>query len=272
MDIRNLQFKCFYLEVLLVLGFLDVSCVKINRLLVPEIASQAKPPVILDCDYSLENPGKDEGLVVKWFFNERMYPVYQWIPDAKPQELGILKGRLDLSYKASTDRLKMYRALKIEKLGPELEGNYTCTVSTFLSEDSKSGGMLVFIPEKSLELKYPPLWEGTDNNSKIVCYVENIYPRPRLRLFLNESEIENATMNYLELTSGLYNVELVAAVKNLTDGTSILCELNVDMANYTIRKEAIYYKVWNSSNNNARGHRLFLRLFFVVFVMYCFIL
>ncbi|ENN75376.1 hypothetical protein YQE_08151, partial [Dendroctonus ponderosae] len=110
-------------------GIQKISSVKINQLLVPEIASPASSPIILDCDYSLEFP-KDEGLVVKWFFNERLYPVYQWIPDAKPQELGILKGRLDLTFRASEDRYMVHRALKIIQLSPELAGNFTCSVST----------------------------------------------------------------------------------------------------------------------------------------------
>ncbi|ERL90436.1 hypothetical protein D910_07785 [Dendroctonus ponderosae] len=129
-------------------GIQKISSVKINQLLVPEIASPASSPIILDCDYSLEFP-KDEGLVVKWFFNERLYPVYQWIPDAKPQELGILKGRLDLTFRASEDRYMVHRALKIIQLSPELAGNFTCSVSTFSSEDTQTKRMLVF--GKSLE-------------------------------------------------------------------------------------------------------------------------
>lgn len=52
----------------------------------PEVA-QLGDPVVLDCDYTLEE-SLDEGLVVKWFFNEKPTPIYQWIPTKKPQELG----------------------------------------------------------------------------------------------------------------------------------------------------------------------------------------
>ncbi|XP_066147333.1 uncharacterized protein [Euwallacea fornicatus] len=224
---------------ILLFTLLGSSCVKINQLIVPEIASPRMGPVILDCDYSLEFP-KDEGLVVKWFFNEKIYPVYQWIPDAKPQELGILKGRLDLSHKISEDRYKKHRALKIEKLSPELAGNYTCSVSTFSSEDSQTKQMLVF--EKAFELKYPPLWYRSEKESKILCYAEEVFPKPHMRLYLNNSEVENSTVRYQERHSGLFDVEIFTNAVNLVDGTTILCELNVALMNYTTKKEAIYYE------------------------------
>lgn len=52
----------------------------------PEVA-QLGNPVVLDCDYTLEESSVD-GLVVKWFFNEKPGPIYQWIPKHKPQESG----------------------------------------------------------------------------------------------------------------------------------------------------------------------------------------
>lgn len=52
----------------------------------PEVA-QLGNPVVLDCDYTLEE-SLEEGLVVKWFFNEKPTPIYQWIPNKRPQELG----------------------------------------------------------------------------------------------------------------------------------------------------------------------------------------
>lgn len=52
----------------------------------PEVA-QLGDPVVLDCDYTLEE-SLVEGLVVKWFFNEKPSPIYQWIPNKKPQESG----------------------------------------------------------------------------------------------------------------------------------------------------------------------------------------
>ncbi|CAH1988499.1 unnamed protein product [Acanthoscelides obtectus] len=78
------------IRVTLVSGFLrstkTVHSVKINRLDVPQIA-QLGDSVVLDCDYTLEE-SRDEGLVVKWFFNEHPTPIYQWIPNKRPQEIG----------------------------------------------------------------------------------------------------------------------------------------------------------------------------------------
>lgn len=65
---------------------------RINRLQVPEVA-QLGDPVVLDCDYTLEE-SRDDGLVVKWYFNEKPTPIYQWIPNEKPQELGIYQSNL----------------------------------------------------------------------------------------------------------------------------------------------------------------------------------
>lgn len=116
--------------------------VKIQELKVPEITKQGNA-VILDCDYILEDP-LDEGLVVKWFFNEQPIPVYQWIPAKRPQGLGILKNKLNLDYKASQDKNTMHRALHILKSDVELSGEWSCVVSTFKNEDKMSKKMTVF--------------------------------------------------------------------------------------------------------------------------------
>lgn len=119
-----------------------VCSVKIIDLKVPEIIRLGgQDSVILDCEYDAEDTN---GLVVKWFFKNKTQPVYQWIPTKKPQELGILKGKLDLSYKVSDDMFKAHRALRIVKPGTELSGEYTCVVSTFLAEDKKTKHMTVF--------------------------------------------------------------------------------------------------------------------------------
>lgn len=118
--------------------------VKIQDLKVPEITKQGSS-VILDCDYSLEETDQ-KGLVVKWFFNEEPFPVYQWIPGSKtsPQGLGVLKDKLNLDYKASSDENTMHRALHILNPSVELSGEYTCVVSSFHNEDKQSKKMVVF--------------------------------------------------------------------------------------------------------------------------------
>ncbi|KAF5293808.1 hypothetical protein FQA39_LY03293 [Lamprigera yunnana] len=125
--------------------------VKINKLQVPKVI-QHGAPVVLDCDFALEDfddvDDKEVGLVVKWYFNENDHkPVYQWIPGSskRPQELGVLRGRLNLEYAASVDANSIHRALHILKSSPDLSGDYTCHVATFQSEDRKTKSMLVFV-------------------------------------------------------------------------------------------------------------------------------
>uniref|UniRef100_A0AAR5PQ15 Immunoglobulin V-set domain-containing protein n=1 Tax=Dendroctonus ponderosae TaxID=77166 RepID=A0AAR5PQ15_DENPD len=112
------------------------------------------------------------------------------------------------------------------------------------------------VPEKSLELKYPPVWYRSERNSKVLCYAEQVYPKPEMRLYLNSSEAENVTLKYQETPSGLFDVEISISSDSLIDGTVILCELHVALTNYTVRKEAIYYeeetvsssaKIWRTS-------------------------
>lgn len=120
------------------------TTIKIHELKVPDVTKQGKS-VILDCDYSLEETDH-KGLVVKWFFNQEPYPVYQWIPGSKmaPQGLGILKDKLNLDYKASENENMMYRALHILEPSAELSGEYTCVVSSFHNEDKQTKKMVVF--------------------------------------------------------------------------------------------------------------------------------
>lgn len=109
----------------------------------PEIIQYGvQDAVILDCDYSYGN--NTSGLVVKWFFKNKARPVYQWIASQKPQDMGILRGRVDLTYRASSDPLKMHRALRIVKPNTDISGDYTCVVSTFMEEDSRTKQMIVF--------------------------------------------------------------------------------------------------------------------------------
>jgi hypothetical protein len=99
-----------------------VMCVRIKEMVVPPILRNGTEEfVILDCDYEIEESEK-KGLMVKWFFKELRLPVYQWIPNQSPQDLGILRGRVSLDYKAHQDKHKMYRALKITRPTVELSG------------------------------------------------------------------------------------------------------------------------------------------------------
>lgn len=66
-----------------------------------------------------------KGLVVKWFHERKQSPVYQWIPKQKPIDLGILKGKLNLDFRADSDEFKLHRALQIIRPTIELSGKGT---------------------------------------------------------------------------------------------------------------------------------------------------
>lgn len=118
---------------------------RIRELRVPDvILNGTNKPVVLDCDYVLDTADMVSGLVVKWYFNNHPAPVYQWIVKQKPQVLGVLKGKVNLDYRASAEESTMYRAIEIITPTTELSGEYKCTVSTFDQEDSKSKKMIVY--------------------------------------------------------------------------------------------------------------------------------
>lgn len=120
------------------------AIIKIVDLRVPHtLESGSTQDVILDCDFEVQDD--QNGLEVKWFYEGEVKQVYQWLPNiSKPQALGILKDRLDLSYKVSSDKNKMYRALKIIDVTPDLTGTYTCKVSTFENEDKATKKMIIY--------------------------------------------------------------------------------------------------------------------------------
>jgi len=121
-----------------------VTGLHINEIDVPKVIKNGTVEfVTLDCDYTLEENEKP-GLVVKWYFNNQDSPVYQWIPNQRPQDLGILRGKLNLDFRVSEDTYKMYRALRIKEPHTDLSGKYLCQVSTLFNNAYKSGTMLVY--------------------------------------------------------------------------------------------------------------------------------
>ncbi|XP_011705845.1 PREDICTED: uncharacterized protein LOC105461049 [Wasmannia auropunctata] len=98
--------------------------------------------VILDCDYALENTSS-HGLVVKWFFNDNQV-VYQWIYGKKPLADDPAAKYVDLTYKASNDPFTEYRAMKLDKPGIDLTGNYTCVISTYADERTANASMVIY--------------------------------------------------------------------------------------------------------------------------------
>ncbi|KAK2707475.1 hypothetical protein QYM36_015242, partial [Artemia franciscana] len=120
---------------------LGVEIVNIN---VPKaIENGTVSSLVLDCDYNVPEDEKN-GLVVKWYLRDIPVPVYQWIPGRKPQDLGLLKGKVNLEYRASEDYHKKYRSLNILNPTTELSGEYKCHVSTLEDEKEAKAIMTVY--------------------------------------------------------------------------------------------------------------------------------
>ena len=109
-----------------------------------EIEHGRNDELVLDCDFEIQDTADANGLEIKYYWNVSDL-VYQWVPyRSAPQALGILKDRLDLSYKVTDDAQTMFRAMKIKRISPELSGLYTCKISSFLSEDTQSKKMIIY--------------------------------------------------------------------------------------------------------------------------------
>jgi len=85
--------------------------------------------------------------------------VWFFISGKPPQDLGILKKRLDLSYRATDHLASMHRALYINRPTTELSGDYKCLVSTFKEEDFMVKKMVVF---GELKLSHFPHYDSCE--------------------------------------------------------------------------------------------------------------
>uniref|UniRef100_T1H7W0 Ig domain-containing protein n=1 Tax=Rhodnius prolixus TaxID=13249 RepID=T1H7W0_RHOPR len=157
------------------------DALRIKHLLVPTVIENGtQSTAILDCDYIYDQPPL--GLVVKWFFNNQPNPVYQWIPNKRPQDLGVLKGKLNLDYKASDEASKMHRALQIVNPTTDLSGEYRCVVSTFDDEATEAKKMIIF--EQSVTPYYytrernkirDKIFASLNGNRKNVTFIGSLF-------------------------------------------------------------------------------------------------
>ncbi|XP_050692320.1 uncharacterized protein LOC126983566 [Eriocheir sinensis] len=163
--------------------------VRILRLSVPPAVKAESGPALLDCVYVL-GAGQGEaatgdaanwttdGLVIKWYIDN--LPVYQWIPPGRPQAMGVLAGRVDPSYRASPHPWDAHRALYIPRPLPALSGRYTCTVSTFENEHTRSAPLLVWREARRISLNY---WRPSEHLLNVTCTADEVAPRPALTLY-----------------------------------------------------------------------------------------
>lgn len=166
---------------LLVVSSIHVfSALEIRRLTVPRwVPNGTDEGVILDCEYEYNQ--NDLRLVIKWFFNDDLEPVYQWIPQLNLRHVsGVLLNRLDMDYSASpTDPYSQYRALKIAKPSTELSGKYTCLIMSLAGQDSKHQEMTVYAPAQRFHFDYTI----THDVVNFTCTATSLNPEPRMKIF-----------------------------------------------------------------------------------------
>ncbi|XP_045478081.1 uncharacterized protein LOC123683217 [Harmonia axyridis] len=225
------------------------TSVKINKLQVPEVIKYGAP-VVLDCDFTLEET--DQDLVVKWYFNRNNRSlVYQWIPASqnRPQVLGVLKDHLNMEYATGLDAYSKQRALHILDAGPDLSGDYTCSVSTMQSEDIRTKSMLVFVPERSLMVRRMSAGQG---KIRVQCLAEGVYPNPIVMLYSLERDIGPAAVTSRQ-RGELYDVSATATLDELQEPEEFACDLTIPQANYSVRRETVIYPGNNGTHlGNAK--------------------
>nr|XP_018914140.1 PREDICTED: uncharacterized protein LOC109042038 [Bemisia tabaci] len=250
--------------------------VQITDLRVPAfVENGTRPGALLDCEYSLrpDELNKEAGLVVKWFFNNSAAPVYQWIPGKKPQDLGILKGRLRLDYASSEHRATKHRALYILNPTTELSGEYKCQVSTFDDEDFMVKKMLVFATGKPFDLSLNKYGSESVN---ISCKALGVYPEPKMTLFTESgtktrAPVKGASVETL-VRGAVYDImaSTVLPEAELTTSTVIVCELKIPATNVT-RRQTVSYNPGSmeslSSSSGTHKEMLHVRYLIVGFLV-----
>lgn len=120
--------------------------VKIIRYSIPRMVDASNTSeLILDCEYVYD--ANDLMLVVKWFHNNSPEPVYQWIPDRDVRYVGeLLKWRIDWNYSVNpNDVFSKFRALRLRNnITVDLNGNFSCIVSSLAGQDIRMGQMVVY--------------------------------------------------------------------------------------------------------------------------------
>ncbi|XP_035208727.1 uncharacterized protein LOC118183330 [Stegodyphus dumicola] len=227
---------------------ITVCCgVEIKRLSVPRwIENGTESSITLDCEYIYNE--NDIRLVVKWFFEENLEPVYQWIPELGVRHTsGILNGRLDLDYAVNTvDAYSRYRALKISQPSTELSGKYTCLVTSLAGQDSRAQLMTVFVPAQTVDVKY----HSTSSHLNVSCEAKGLFPRPKLQLYrilsMDRSpavvkDVQTSTTN----SKDLYNAYLHRNFEHKelsSPGTAgFECVVEIPGTNYQMKKRVTYY-------------------------------
>ncbi|XP_021946109.1 uncharacterized protein LOC110844259 [Folsomia candida] len=237
-----------------------VCSVKITELRVPQnVLNGTHEPVILDCDFTLEEDEHKTGVVVKWFFNRGPSYVYQWIYGQKPVGLGILRNRLDLDYVASDEDWNRHRALKITNPTTELTGDWLCRVSTFKLDAMKTAKMIVFAPQKVHDIAL--VSRPTADSINISCWATGAYPEPKLTITYGNYELPDVRTDSL-WSEGAYNVAVHTEIKDsdLSAPLPVIfdCELKIPNTSYIHRKNLLYAGPIKETETSAAGSKMMM--------------
>lgn len=96
--------------------------------------------LVLDCEYEID---PDESMfVLKWLFNGKT--IYQWIPPARsPFGFTAMGRQINRTYTINENPMHKHRALALVRPLKNFTGEYTCSVSTFQSQDMRSARMVM---------------------------------------------------------------------------------------------------------------------------------
>ncbi|RLU20168.1 hypothetical protein DMN91_006775 [Ooceraea biroi] len=236
--------RCLLVSLLLTFG-----CIRESRQLIIKsmnvpatVKASETDYVILDCDYDLENTSS-KGLVVKWFFNNNEV-AYQWIYGRHPQAAEPAAKYVDLLYRASDDPYTEYRAMKLNKPGIDLTGEYTCVISTFADERIANASMVVYATEEKFDLTCRKRTIGDKDGVEVTCMAKGLYPQPSLDISVESISEKQATKPIVTLRDdGLYDVlsRMTLLDEDLPEAAIVKCSLSIPRANYNVSRKTIYY-------------------------------
>ena len=101
---------------------------------------------VLGCDYGY-NITEGAELDVKWYFDGSPSPFMLWVPHQRraPQVISdTFRSHVDLGHTVGSDPYRLYSSVRLKKVGRALSGSYTCKVSSFSTEESRTKRMTVY--------------------------------------------------------------------------------------------------------------------------------
>ncbi|KAH9416929.1 hypothetical protein DERP_014826 [Dermatophagoides pteronyssinus] len=237
-SIRNSIGKMLLISLILVQLISDCLTVRIVRHWINQSVDSRNysNSIIMDCDYQYD-PEEDIKLVVRWFYNDWPEPIYQWIPGNIDNNRYIgqsIRPYFDMNFQIGDDKFTKYRAIRLMPSSQsqsqsqsqstlsfdlELSGNYTCVISSIMSQDSRQGQLIFYVPPEKFEfnifsnggrLNFPTNFNNNDNNLSadddnnddddrpmVRCQAHNVYPKPLLSFseLIADDTISTMTIN-----------------------------------------------------------------------------